>query len=94
MDFPRVFGRSLREVIFQVVEENPEPVPGEAFSESGVPPPAGTTWAAVLPSSGGSATVGDGFEYSSAAIEELASLVARLGARKKAIGYGVYILHV
>ena len=65
-------------MIFQVVEENPEPVPGSAFAESGVPPPAGTTWAAVLPSSSG-AVVGDGFEYSSQAITELASLVAPRG---------------
>lgn len=64
-------------VIFQIVEENPEPVPGEAFADSGVPPPAGQTWDAIVPTAApGSPTTGSGsFEFSGAAITELAALV-------------------
>ena len=50
----------FRSVIFQVIEENPEPVPGEAFSESGVAPPAGQTWDSVIPTVAPGTSTGGG----------------------------------
>jgi len=39
-------------IIFQIVEENPEPIPGEAFADSGVEPPPGVVWTITKSSSG------------------------------------------
>lgn len=75
-------------VIFQIVEENPEPIPGEAFADSGVEPPPGVVWT-ITTSSGSTSgdaenetetenSTGSGSEasysFSSEALEELKQL--------------------
>jgi len=73
-------------LIFQIVEPNPEPVPGEAFSESGAPPPNGSSWEDVIPAAPepnetaqnqttGEDSTENAFEYSEQGLQELATLV-------------------